>query len=124
MEKRILIAFLLSIAVLYGTRFLLPPPPPVNKPPAEETKAPAPEAIPVPAVSPVASSGKVIEGESEKDISVETPHYQAVVSNVGGVLKNFRLTDPKYHDREGRPTELIDKYAGTQVGFPFAVIVS
>jgi YidC/Oxa1 family membrane protein insertase len=122
MEKRILIAFLLSFAVLYGARFLYPPPP--NKPAVEETKVPAPEPPPSAPVSPTPTSGEVIEGESEKDIQLETAHYQVVVSNAGAVLKSFRLTEPKYHNREGKPTELIDKYAGTQVGFPLAVMTA
>jgi len=57
MEKRILIAFLLSFAVLYASRFLLPPPPPAEKPttnveapvvtpPLTPENAPAREATP------------------------------------------------------------------------------
>ena len=121
MEKRILIAFLLSFAVLYGARFLYPPAPP--KKPDVETKTPAPPA-PAPAEAPVVAgpaAGQVVQAESEKDETITTPHYEATLSNVGGVLKSFRLTDPKYKDHEGKPTELIDRYAETQVGYPLAI---
>src|SRR5262245_52939394 len=107
MEKRILIAFLLSFAVLYGTRFLFTPPP--NKPAVEETKVPSPETPPAAPVPPVSPTAEVVEADLERDIPINTPHFEAVISNVGAVLKSFRLTDPKYHDREGKPTELIDK---------------
>jgi YidC/Oxa1 family membrane protein insertase len=124
MEKRILIAFLLSFAVLYGARFLYPPPAP-KKPDVEaKTPAPAPPAPPATQPTPVATNGEVIQAESAEDVLVETPLYRAVISNVGGILKSFRLTEPKYKDHEGKPTELIDPYAGTQVGFPLAITTS
>ena len=120
MEKRILIAFLLSFAVLYGARFLYPPTPAPNKP-ETETKAPAPEQPAVPAQPATAVGDKVIQSDSEETKTVDTPLYRAVVSNGGAVLKSFQLKDPKYKDQEGKPTELINLYAGTQVGFPFAL---
>ena len=83
MEKRILIAFLLSFAVLYGARFILPPPPP--PPDKTQTEAKEPVASP-PVVEPSAVSGETIESDREEDKSVDTPHYRAVISNVGGVL--------------------------------------
>jgi len=121
MEKRILIAFLLSFAVLYGARLLYPPAP-TDKPQTETAVAPAPvQEQPAAPVEATAVTGEVVQADSEKIETVETPHYRAVISNVGGVLKSFQLTDPKYKNREGKPTELIGSYAGTQVGFPFAL---
>jgi YidC/Oxa1 family membrane protein insertase len=119
MEKRILIAFLLSFAVLYGARFLYPPPPVPDKA-KTEAQTPAPEQPAVP-VQPTAVGGETVESDREEIKTIETPLYRAVFSNVGGVLKSFQLKDPTYKDREGKPTELINPYAGTQVGFPFAL---
>jgi YidC/Oxa1 family membrane protein insertase len=51
---------------------------------------------------------------------VETQLYEATVSNVGGVLRSFRLKE--YLDAEGKPTELIEPYAGSKVGFPLAAV--
>jgi YidC/Oxa1 family membrane protein insertase len=120
MEKRILIAFLLSFAVLYGSRFLLPPPPPPEKP---ATNAEAPIDPPTPPVAnPVpteVTGGESIEASSEKYETIETAIYRAEVSNVGGVLQSFRLK--KFPDAEGKPTELIDSWAGRQVGYPLAI---
>jgi YidC/Oxa1 family membrane protein insertase len=120
MEKRILIAFLLSFAVLYASRFLFPPPPTPEKP-ATNAEAPV-----VPSTAPVAQSlptkvttGESIEGTSENNETIETEIFRAEVSNVGGVLKSFRLK--KYPDAEGKPTEMIDSWAGRQLGFPLAI---
>lgn len=54
------------------------------------------------------------------DRRVETDFYEATVSNVGGVLRSFRLK--KYLDADGKPIELIDPYAGGKVGFPLAIV--
>ncbi|HET9218917.1 MAG TPA: membrane protein insertase YidC [Terriglobia bacterium] len=120
MEKRILIAFLLSFAVLYGSRFLFPPPPPPNKevPKVETPVVPPPVITPQPNATP----GDTIQAETEKEETVDTPRFRAVVSNVGGVLKSFQLKE--FKDAAGKPTELIDSYAGRQVGFPLAINTS
>jgi len=119
MEKRILIAFLLSFAVLYASRFLLPTPPPPEKP---ATNVEPPVVPPTPATNSVPSAstkGESIEASSEKTEVIETAIFRAEVSNVGGVLKSFRLK--RFPDAAGKPTELIDPWAGRQVGFPLAI---
>jgi YidC/Oxa1 family membrane protein insertase len=122
MEKRILIAFVLSFAVLYGSRFLFPPPPPPEKPAANSVETPvSPPAAPV-ATPPETNPLETIQAESEKEEVVDTPLYRAVVSNLGGVLKSFQLK--KFLDHAGKPTELIDSYAGRRVGFPLAITTS
>jgi len=118
MEKRILIAFLLSFAVLYASRFFLPPPP---EKPATDVKSPiVPQTPPAaPVLPPEATRQASIEAASEKTETVETRIYRADVSNIGGVLKSFRLKE--YPDQAGKPTELIDSWAGRQLGFPLAI---
>jgi YidC/Oxa1 family membrane protein insertase len=124
MEKRLLLAFILSFGVLYGFRFIFPPPP---VPPAEKAAAPVavqPITPPLPPTAPggaPADSEKTIEADKEALVTVKNNLYEATVSNVGGVLKSFRLTDKQYVDPKGKPTELIDAYAGEKVGFPFAI---
>ena len=117
MEKRVLIAFLLSFAVLYGVRFLMPTPPPPAKPPVE-AKVEPPEAPPVSTAAPV-SDQQVIQAESEELKRVETALFVAEVSNIGGVLKSFQLK--RYTDAMGKPTDLVDSYAGAQIGYPLAI---
>jgi YidC/Oxa1 family membrane protein insertase len=99
MEKRVIIAVILSIAVLYGYSYLMPPPP--KK--VEEAK-PAPQQAAAP-LAP-AAPGKVVElGKAgaviapARDITVETDLFQAVFSTRGGSLKKFVLK--KYREAEG-----------------------
>ena len=120
MEKRILIAFLLSFAVLYASRFLLPPPPPAEKPTTNvEAPVVTPPLTPENAPAREATPGESIEAASEKSETIETELYRAEVSNIGGVLRSFRLK--KFPDGSGKPTELIDAWAARQVGFPLAI---
>jgi YidC/Oxa1 family membrane protein insertase len=121
MEKRILIAFLLSFAVLYGFRFLYPPAP-VPEKPADTKVAPPESPAPAPAavVRPKSINDEVLQADSAKDVQIETAVFRAVVSNEGGILKSLKLKE--YLDAKTRkdPVELIDPYAGRQVGFPWA----
>jgi len=118
MEKRVLIAFLLSFAVLYGIRFLMPAPPPPEKA-AVDTKAEATEKPPVVPPATIATDDKTIQADSEEVKRVDTSLYVAEVSNAGGVLKSFKLK--AYPDAAGKPTELVDAYAAGKVGFPLAI---
>lgn len=126
MEKRLLVAFILSFGVLYGFRYLYPP---AAAPVDKSAKTVAEKQAPPPAapVSPTAAPGdseKSIQAEAASVVAVKNALYEATVSNVGGVLKSFRLTSKQYLDGKGKPTELIDPYAGEKVGFPFAITTS
>src|SRR5579884_3393510 len=136
MEKRILIAFLLSLVVLYGSRLLFPPRPPAapteqaSSQPAPQSNTPAtPPAKPsinpeLPAPKPESSSAQQplgdVQAETAEDVQVETPLYTATLSNHGAVLKSFRLKAP-YTDAEGKSIELIDSAGAAKVGWPLAV---
>jgi YidC/Oxa1 family membrane protein insertase len=129
MEKRVILAFVLSIAVMYAFTTLYTP-----------RKAPEASAgVQIPATAPAtqnptpANSDSVaekqpptsaVEQESRADKAEEfvldTPLYTATMSNVGGVLKSYRLKE--YTDAEGRPLELIDQAAAAKVGWPLTVI--
>ncbi len=127
MEKRVLIAFILSFGVLYAFRFLYSPP----ATPAESTTprpVSAPVQLPLPpnpapqesGILPAAGTDSTIIAEKSEDFVLETPLYVATLSNRGGVLKGFRLKH--YTDGEGKPLELIDSLAGQKVGWPLALI--
>jgi len=51
---------------------------------------------------------------------MDTPLYTATISNLGGVLKSYKLKE--YKDGESHPLELINETAGTKVGWPLAVL--
>jgi YidC/Oxa1 family membrane protein insertase len=130
MEKRVIIAFVLSFAVLYLFTRLYPTPQnsPApsssvqNQPPAAAGAPPATTSHTAsrqneaPAATPVAD----LQAEKPEDFTLETPLYVAKISNAGGVLKSYKLKE--YTDGEGRPLELINDAAGQKVGWPLAMI--
>ncbi|NOR12259.1 MAG: membrane protein insertase YidC, partial [Candidatus Aminicenantes bacterium] len=116
MEKRLLLAIVLSFLVLFLYQALfvkkqLPPepspemvtevqekpalPPPIEEaPPAKATQEPAEEV-----------EFQPVSGKKEDQIFVNTSLYRAVWSNKGGVLKSWRLKEHK--DNEGEDLELV-----------------
>lgn len=111
MENRALIAIFLSVAVLVLYSVLFPQQPPVNpEQPAKTAAAPEvskAEPVPPPAERPAGAAEDVaspVKQEPEKDITVETGLYTAVISSRGGVVKSWRLA--KYTGEDGKPAEM------------------
>src|SRR5262245_55362896 len=104
MEKRVLLAVILSFIVLYGYQALLPPPPkptpagqsppktaaPQNAPQATTPGGAAPSAPALEAPAPAAPSTLVAD-TAEREIIVENDSIRGVLSTRGGVLKSWRL---------------------------------
>ena len=125
MDKRTLLAVVLSLGVLfiYQTYFVKPP---VNTQPAstkQETASAPQQAAKTPAgaaekaAGPAAISTNLLAGRpvaprvtagTEKDIVVETPLYRAVFTTRGAALKSFQLKQYKtaLEDNE----DLVDKF--------------
>ena len=109
MEKRVIIAVVLSVAVLFGFNFLFRPPE-VKKPVPAQTQpgkgvspaTPQPQATPAPAAAKPAP--EVTEAPA-KEITINTDLYTAVISTRGGVIKSWRLK--KYKDASGSPLEMV-----------------
>src|SRR5881409_1518800 len=123
MEKRIILAFILSFAVLYVFGRLFSPPPTANRAP-ETAQAPL-SSNPNPPDEVVDRTSRPapaqdIQADQSEDLVVDTPLYAATVSNVGGVLKSYKLK--AYSDSEGRPIELIDEKSAAKLGWPLAVV--
>src|SRR5262245_14834118 len=130
MEKRVLLAVVLSFVVVVGFRALLPPPP--SKPPvsasaptSSASAAPsAPSSLvqtPVAAAAPQAASASIatVTESSERDIVVTSNLVRAVFSNRGGVLKNWTLLH--YADHEGKPADLIPAGLPPTMPRPFSL---
>jgi YidC/Oxa1 family membrane protein insertase len=106
MDKRMLLAIALSLAILIGYQyFFMPPqaPQPISQPPVPETG----EAIqkqenakPAAQLVPPAAAEKTVE----KTLTVDTELYTAILSSRGGTLKNITLK--KYKDKNGAPIVL------------------
>lgn len=124
MEKRIILAFILSFAVLYAFRALYTPTAPPSEPPAPAQTAEPPPTSPAPppekepaAAEPAAED---IHAEKSEDLVFDSALYTATISNVGAVLKSFKLK--AYADAEGKAIELIDQTGGSKLGWPLSLV--
>jgi YidC/Oxa1 family membrane protein insertase len=133
MEKRVLIAILLSFLVLYAYQALFAPPPSdprsqtatapstgTNAPPSTraETK-PDPPAAPAPA--PESTATLLVGDANERDVRIETQNVIAVFTNRGARLKSWRLK--KYQDQVQQPVELVANDLGADHLLPFSLRV-
>ena len=122
MEKRIVIAALLSFLVLFGFRLLYPPTPPAQPQGTERPQAAENEKT---AIEPPSQADRAIPVETDVQASApeqyefRTTLYTAVIDNAGGVLKSFRVHG--YLDAQGESQELINQRLAEQVGWPFAL---
>ncbi|MBW2110961.1 MAG: membrane protein insertase YidC [Deltaproteobacteria bacterium] len=120
MDKRTVLAFVLSFVVLVGwSLFFAPKPeqtPPRKEPSTAQTPAPpSPEVRKTPAPAEPAQSPatgqtreEAVPKPEEREIEINTPLYRAVFSNVGPTIKSFKLK--KYRqttDPDSPPVDLV-----------------
>ncbi len=117
MEKRMVLAIALSIAVLIGYQYILPPPPqraaqnvaPASKDNVSGSQAAGGVASPSANAAPSAAApGESVSGPSApvRVIRVKTPLYTAELSTAGGGLSSFRLN--RYKDIQGKGGKPLD----------------
>ncbi len=127
MEKRALLAVVISLVILlvYQVYFAPPPQPPqaerekaapAAKPGAEKPALPA-EQKPAPAVLPAAPAQ--IKTQPGKPVTVETPLYTAVFDTRGARLKDWKVK--QYADKLGPEGKPIDLAAVLSGGYPFGL---
>ena len=127
MEKRVLLAIVLSFIVLYSFQAMFPPPEPVEPVATEaqggapaETSTPDPNAqLEAPAAQP--ATPPVTGDLEEREITFENESVRAVFSNRGGVIKSWRLK--KYLNAANEPLELIPQDAPSALPKPFTLAV-
>ncbi len=126
-NRRLLIAALLSVAILFGWQALFPPPKPVPPPaPAPVATAPAAE----PAATPAAPAEKVSPAEipaadatpvaaaAAEEVVLENDLARVVFSNQGAQLHSFELKEKRAED--GTPLELVQHRSTSP--YPFALV--
>lgn len=103
MEKRTIVAFVLSFVILVGWSVFFGPkqkqaPKEGNLPPVEAPARSSPQAPKSTELAPPAPSQKPVETPSkkptradEKEVEIDTPLYRAIFSNVGPTIKSFKL---------------------------------
>ena len=123
MERRVLIAVLLSFLVLYGYQALFPPPPDAK--PAQTSKtATAPNASAPTAANPSPSVQGAPAAEAQpsaiapsREIEIDNADVHAIFTTRGAVLKSWQLK--KYRDESGRSLEIIAGHAPADSPLPF-----
>jgi YidC/Oxa1 family membrane protein insertase len=132
MERRVLLAVILSFLVLYGYQALYPPTPPEQtatpQKPAQSSKtATAPNASapaasnPAPSIQPPAP----LPAESGapavpvREVTVDNADVHGVFTSRGAVLKSWQLK--KYHDDQQHALELIAGHAPADSPLPFTL---
>ncbi|HLW80059.1 MAG TPA: membrane protein insertase YidC, partial [Terriglobia bacterium] len=130
-EKRVLLAFVLSIGMLAVWRiFFVKPPPPRNTPAPSITTQPVTPAAGQPAGpgAPAAAAPKaaavtlrVEQGTQPEDIVVESDLYRVTFSTRGAVVKSWVLK--KYRDASEQPLDVVDSAACQTLGYPMSVNV-
>jgi YidC/Oxa1 family membrane protein insertase len=137
MERRVLIAIILSFVVLYGYQALFPPPPEQaarqqqkqaqQKPPQASKVATAPNASAPEKSNPSTS----VQGEAPaattpaavvtpaRELVIDNPAVHGVFTSRGAVLKSWQLK--KYPDTDGRSLELIAGHAPADSPLPFTL---
>jgi YidC/Oxa1 family membrane protein insertase len=129
MERRVLLAVLLSFVVLYGYQLLFPPPP-EPKPAATGQPVPSPGATPAtqqpahvpPAEAPTAEAAPTAPAPpavNAREIVVENAAVRAVFTTRGAAVKSWRLK--KYRDSAGQPLELVATHAPAETPLPFTL---
>jgi YidC/Oxa1 family membrane protein insertase len=144
MEKRVVLAVVLSLIVWYGYLAMFPPPPkpgttsgetgasaapgasPAQTSPAPSTTstapAPAPQApSPSAAVAERPASAPVVAAGAERDITFENESVRAIFTTRGGALKSWRLK--KYQDAAHQPLELVPNTVPPGTVRPFTLTV-
>jgi len=107
MEKRLILAIVLSFLILFLFQLIFVKPQPQSVSPEPTEMGAKTEAVPTEPASdeinkikqteksasgqPQVESGEVITSEREQEITIDTPLYTAVWSNKGGVLKSWKL---------------------------------
>jgi YidC/Oxa1 family membrane protein insertase len=129
MERRVLIAVLLSFLVLYGYQVLFPPPP-APKPVQASKTATAPNAS-APAAANPTTSVQGVEQPAEavavppeapaREVELDNADVHAVFTTRGAVLKSWKLK--KYRDEQKQPLEMVAGHAPANSALPFTLSV-
>lgn len=110
MEKRTLIAVVLSLIILVGWSYLFQKQTSQRQPvkPAEQTEVKPEPSVKLPPekpAEPVMPEQTIVTDVEGKDVIVESDLYKAVFSTQGGIIKYWELK--KYEDENGMPVVLL-----------------
>jgi YidC/Oxa1 family membrane protein insertase len=132
MERRVLIAVLLSFLVLYGYQAMFPPPPepkpaqtsktaaaPNASGPAQANPTPSVQGERPPGAAPAAAPA--VAAAPAREIEIDNADVHAVFTTRGAVLRSWKLK--KYRDDTGQSLEMIAGHAPADSPLPFTLAV-
>jgi len=126
-EKRMLLAFVLMIAILgVWTKFFKPPVAPPPKPvPTASASATTPATASAPAATATATiappAGATL-ATSEEMLVVDNPVYRIQLSNRGASVRSWKLKSYLDDEKPPRPLELVNTSAAQEVdAWPFSI---
>ena len=125
MEKRLLLAIVLSFGVLFLYQLVFKPSQqPVSELAADIEKAPEQKPVPKlkvkPPETPTEQEFQAAEAETEQDIVVDTPLFRAVWNNRGAQLESWQLKE--YKDDNQENLELISALSAELGRYPFLLL--
>ena len=133
MEKRLLLAFVISAAILFAWSVLFPPPQRVQPVPAPEADRVAddraearalseegPAEPEEPAPSSAVAFDEVVEAATEETIELGNDQVSVVLSNRGAAVVSYRLLG--YEGDAGEPVDLIQTVPLPQRGLPLQLV--
>ena len=107
-QKRLLLALLISVAILFTWSLLFPPPPPTNQPSASASPSPAnpvatatpTAATPAPNTTPVNVVSAQPEPQVKRTVTIKTPFYEAKLDSTGAEVISWIIKKNKDSGRE------------------------
>ena len=129
MERRVLLAVVLSFVVLYAYQLMFPVKNPEEQTPAQPSKvatapnAAAPEpANPAPATPNLPAEAPAgVPATAAREIVVENSDVRAVFTTRGAAIKSWQLK--KYRDHTGRPYDIVAGHPPADAPLPLTVAV-
>ena len=139
MEKRLLLAFVLSAAILLAWSVIFPPPqrsPTIpaqerNRPEAAETETPQPPADADQSIQSTEGSSEAVADElvfeaagatTEERVVLQNENIEVELTNRGGAVTSYRLTN--YGDDDGRPLDLVQTVPVPERSLPLQLITT
>src|SRR2546422_1312808 len=113
-NQRLLLAFVVSFAVLLTWRMFFlkapPPPPPARRPPVQKPQPVVPAPPPLP----------VVRASEAREITVEGGDlYRITLSTRGATVTSWVLK--KYLDEKNQPLDVVNKAACETLGYPMSL---
>lgn len=129
-ERRLILAAVLSLAVVAAWQFAFPPPVPVEDPAAATAEVVVEGGSPATAAASSAGTtdaagepappliGAAVSAEAERVVSVAAAGYSAKVSNRGANLVSLQLAD--HRDEAGHPIDMVRARSGA--AYPYSLV--